>query len=71
MDLTSILPLLMRKDGDKSQLLNALMPKNEKTADMMKLMEMMNTRAKPMGLAAIKEIAPNEYLGALLRYFSR
>lgn len=71
MDLTSILPLLMHKDGDKTQLLSALMPKNEKTGDLMKLMSMMDNRPKPAGLAAIKEIAPNEFLGALLKYFSR
>ena len=72
MDLNSILPLLMRKDADKSQLLSALMPKNEKTGEIMQLMNLMNTsRPKPTGLAPIRDIASNEILGALLKYFSR
>lgn len=72
MDLTSILPLLMRKEGDKSQLLSALMPQNEKTGELMKLMSLMDgNKQQPSGLAAIKEIAPNEILGALLKYYNR
>ena len=72
MDLNSILPLLMRKDADKSQLLSALMPQNEKTGEIMQLMNLMNTsRSKPTGLAPIRDIASNEILGALLKYFSR
>ncbi|MCI8435681.1 MAG: hypothetical protein HFK10_06995 [Clostridia bacterium] len=72
MDLNSILPLLMRKDADKSQLLSALMPQNEKTGEIMQLMNLMNTsRPKPTGLAPIRDIASNEILGALLKYFSR
>lgn len=72
MDLNSILPLLMRKDADKSQLLSALMPQNEKTGEIMQLMNLMNNaRPKPTGLAPIRDIASNEILGALLKYFSR
>ena len=77
MDLNSILPLLMRKDADKSQLLSALMCEEasgvqQQTGEIMQLMNLMNTsRPKPTGLAPIRDIASNEILGALLKYFSR
>lgn len=72
MDLTSLLPLLMRKDGNnREQLLEALLPKTEQTANLRNIMSLMQTNAKPSGLSVIKEIAPNSYLGAMLKYYTR
>lgn len=70
MDLNSILPLLMKGGGDRTQLLKTLMPQNEKAGELMGLMNLLGEQKKPHGLTPVREIAPNVYLGALLRYFS-
>lgn len=74
MDLSAILPLLMRaQSGDKTDLLSSFMPKNEKTDELMKLMNVMktNNQPRPVGLRAIRNIAPDDILGALVKYFDR
>ena len=75
MDLSAILPLLMRsKTGDKTDLLTTLMPKNEKTDELMQLMKVMKTNnntSRPAGLKAVRNIAPDDILGALLKYFDK
>lgn len=74
MDLSAILPLLTRtRNGDSADLLTSLLPKNEKTDEMMKLMSLMKdaNKPRPAGLRAIRNIAPDDILGALVKYFDR
>ncbi len=72
MDLSAILPLLLRSGGDRSDLLASLLPENDKTAEMMKLVSVMNEgKKKPVGLKPIRTIAPDDILGAMIKYFER
>ena len=74
MDLSVILPLLTRtRNGDSADLLTSLLPKNEKTNEMMKLMSLMKdaNKPRPAGLRAVRNIAPDDILGALVKYFDQ
>lgn len=60
---------------DKTDLITSFMPKNEKTDELMKLMKVMKTNnqttSRPVGLKPVRNIAPDDILGALLKYFGR
>lgn len=75
MDLSAILPLLMRSESntDATDLLSAMLPQmsqNEKVGEMMQLVKAMNTnQTRPEGLRAIRAIAPDDILGVLVKYY--
>lgn len=82
MNIETLLPLLLKggnsdmlkvvaalKCGDKTKALESIMPKNEKTEQLVSLMKMTEKKPSVTGFSAIESFASNEILGMLTKYY--
>ena len=84
MNIDAFLPLLLKGEnnaemlkilsaircGDKSKAIEALMPKDKNSDQLMNIIKMANKKPPSAGLGAIEGFASNEILGVLVKYYS-
>ncbi len=84
MNIDAILPLLLNKNenadimkifaayksGDKSEVIETLVPKNEQNEQLLSILKTINKKPSTNGLNVIESFASNEILGILLKYYS-
>lgn len=83
MNIETLLPLILKggnsdmlkivtalKCGDKSKAIESIMPKNEKTEQLVSLMKMAEKKPSVTGFSAIESFASNEILGMLTKFYT-